>query len=70
MPTTLQEALQIIQQLRAENAVLTQQVDELTTRLTHGECKNAAPQIKALGEKIPAKPRRKRAPQHNRGQNR
>jgi hypothetical protein len=79
MPTTLEEAICIIEQLQAENAALQaenaalkQQITELTEHLApaHQPEAKARPRIKASVPKREPKPRRKRDPQHNRGRKR
>ena len=70
MPTTLEEAIRIIEQLQAENAALNQQIADLTARLTRVEQKKAPPPVKAAVPKREPKARHKRNPQHNRGRKR
>ncbi len=70
MPTTLEEAIRIIEQLQAENAALKQQIADLTVRLTKAEQNKAPPPVKAAVPKREPKARQKRDPQHHRGRKR
>ena len=72
MPTTLEAAILIIEQLQAENAALKQQLAELTEQLAQVQQaqQNGQPKVKASMPKREPKSRRKRDPQHNRGRKR
>jgi hypothetical protein len=77
MPTTLDEAIQIIAALQAtiaalqaENAALKQQLADVTARPDKPEPAKATPAINASTPKREKQPRRKRDPQHNHGRKR
>ncbi len=72
MPTTLEEAIQIIEQLQAENAALKQQLAELREQLAQAQQaqQKAYPKVKGSVPKRAPQPRPTRDPQHNRGRKR
>jgi len=65
MPTTLEEAICIIEQLQAENAALKQQLAELTEQLAQVQQikQKGQPKVNASVSKREPKPHRKRDPQ-------
>jgi cell division septum initiation protein DivIVA len=72
MPPTLEESIQLIDQLQAENAALKQQLAELTEQLAQVQQAQpkGQPKVKASVPKHEPKARRTRDPQHNRGRTR
>ncbi|NJP07946.1 MAG: hypothetical protein HC837_21145, partial [Chloroflexaceae bacterium] len=65
LPTTLEEAHQLILQLQAERADLKQQVADLTAQQGKTASKKTPPPVKSAVPRGKPQTRRKRDPQHN-----